>query len=58
MFLIRLLIIAFVLAYCIWFVSNKILGKNLKMARIIAVTLVVTSLVYLFLGVLSYLIEG
>ncbi len=58
MFFLRLLIIAFIIAYIIWFVNNKILGKNLKIARVIAATLVVTSLVYLVLGSLSYLIES
>lgn len=58
MFLIRLLIIAVVIGYCVWFISNKVLGKNLKMARVIAATLVVTSVVYLLLGSLSYLLEG
>jgi len=58
MFLIRLLIIAFLVGYCVWFVGNKLLGKNLKMARVIATTLVVTSVVYLLLGSLSYVLEG
>jgi len=58
MFFLRLLIIAFIIAYIIWFVNNRILGKNLKIARVIAATLVVTSLVYLVLGSLSYLIES
>ncbi|MDB2590594.1 hypothetical protein N9345_04170 [Candidatus Thioglobus sp.] len=58
MFLIRLLIIAFVIGYCVWFVSNKVLGKNLKMARVIAATLVVTTIIYLLLGSLSYVLES
>ena len=58
MFLIRLLIIAVVVGYCVWFVSNKVLGKNLKMARVIAATLVVTTVIYLLLGALSYLLEN
>jgi hypothetical protein len=58
MFLIRLLIIAFVIGYCVWFVSNKVLGKNLKIARVIAATLVVTTVIYLLLGSLSYVLES
>ena len=58
MFLIRLLIIAFIVGYCVWFVSNKVLGKNLKIARVIAATLIVTTVIYLLLGGLSYLLEG
>ena len=58
MFLIRILIIAFVIGYVVWFVNNRILGKNLALARVISATLVITSLVYLLLGILSYLVEG
>ncbi|MCH9745811.1 MAG: hypothetical protein K0U04_03680 [Proteobacteria bacterium] len=58
MFLIRLLIIAFIVGYCVWFISNKVLGKNLKIARVIAATLIVTTVIYLLLGGLSYLLEG
>ena len=29
MFLIRLLIIAFIVGYCVWFISNKVLGKKI-----------------------------
>jgi hypothetical protein len=58
MFLIRILIIAFIIGYIVWFVNNRILGKNLALARVIAATLVITSVVYLLLGSLSYLMEG
>ena len=58
MFLIRLLIIAFIVGYSVWFISNKVLGKNLKIARVIAATLIVTTVIYLLLGGLSYLLEG
>ena len=50
--------IAFLVGFCVWFISNKVLGKNLKVAHVIAATLVVTSVVYLLLGSLSYLLEG
>ncbi len=56
--LIRILIVTFVVAYVIWFISNRVLGKNLTLAKVVAVTLVATSAVYLLLGILSYLIEG
>ncbi len=55
---IRILIIAFVIGYFVWWINNRVLGKNFKIARVIAVTLVVTSVIYLLLGSLSYLIEG
>lgn len=58
MFILRLLVIALIIGYVVWIVNNKLLGKNLKLARVIATTLVTTSLVYLVLGILSYLIES
>ncbi len=58
MFILRLLLIALVVGYLVWTINNKLLGKNLKLARVIAATLVITSLVYLVLGILSYLIES
>ncbi len=58
MLLIRILIIAFVIGYVVWFVNNRILGRNLALARVISATLVITSVVYLLLGSLSYLVEG
>ncbi len=58
MFILRLLVIALIIGYIVWIVNNRLLGKNLKLARVIAATLVTTSLVYLVLGILSYLIES
>lgn len=58
MFLLRILVVAVVIAYIVWFVSNRILGKNLALAKVIATTLVITSVIYLLLGGLSYLVEG
>jgi hypothetical protein len=58
MFLLRIIIIAFVIGYFVWFINNRILGKNLALARVISATLVVTSVVYLVLGILSYVVEG
>ncbi len=59
MFLFRLLVIALSRRpSVIWSVNNKLLGRNLKLARVIAATLVIISLVYLVLGILSYLIES
>lgn len=58
MLLIRILIIAFIVGYVIWFVNNRLLGKNLTLAKVVAITLVGISTVYLSLGILSYLVEG
>lgn len=55
---IRILVIAFVIGYFVWWINNRVLGKNLKTARVVATTLVVISVIYLLLGSLSYLIEG
>jgi predicted PurR-regulated permease PerM len=55
---VRILVIAFVIGYFVWWINNRVLGKNLKIARVIATTLVVISVIYLLLGSLSYLIEG
>ncbi len=55
---IRILVIAFVISYLVWWINNRILGKNLKIVRVITITLSVISIIYLFFGVLSYLIEG
>ncbi|MBE8190496.1 MAG: hypothetical protein HAW58_06585 [Candidatus Thioglobus sp.] len=58
MFFLRILIAACVIAYVVWFFSNRILGKNLLLTRIIAIALVAVSLIFLLLGILSYLLEG
>jgi hypothetical protein len=55
---IRILVIAFVIGYFVWWINNRVLGKNLKIARVVSTTLVVISVIYLLLGSLSYLIEG
>lgn len=57
-FNIRILIIIFVIGYVVWFVNTRILGRNLALAKVIASTLVITSLLYVFLAILSYVIEG
>ena len=56
--IVRILFAVVVIAYIIWFVNKRLLGRNLGLARVIAATLVVTSVIYLLLGSLSYLIEG
>lgn len=57
MFILRILVSTLIIGYIIWIVNNRLLGKNLKLARVIAATLATTSLVYLVFGILSYLIE-
>ncbi len=58
MFLLRIIIISLVIGYFVWFINNRILGKNLALARVLAITLVGTTVAYLVLGVMSYVIEG
>jgi hypothetical protein len=53
----RILIIAVLLGFAIWFINNKILGRNYTLVKIIAITLLITSLSYIFLGTLSFLVE-
>ncbi|CAB9541585.1 hypothetical protein [uncultured Gammaproteobacteria bacterium] len=56
--IIRILIVVFILSYIIWLINNRILGNNLALTKVIATMLVTTSVVYLMLASLSYLIEG
>ncbi len=58
MFLIRVLAIAFIIGYLIWFVNYKMLGKNLGLAKVVAVVLVFVSVMMVLLSVLSHLIEN
>jgi hypothetical protein len=53
--IIRILIIVFILGFIIWFVNNCLLGNNITLAKVVAITLVATSTVYLCL---SYFLEG
>ncbi len=55
--IIRILIAVFVIAWIVWWVNNRLLGKNLALARVIAVTLVITSVIYVLLASLSYYLE-
>jgi len=55
--IIRILAVVFIIAYIVWFVNNRILGRNLVLARVIATTLVVTSVIYIVLASLDYLIQ-
>ena len=53
----RILIIAVLLGFVIWFINNRILGRNYTLAKIVAITLVITSLSYIVLGTLSFIVE-
>jgi hypothetical protein len=47
----------FVIAYIVWFINNRILGKHLALAKVIAFALVASSFAGLVLWTLSYLVE-
>jgi len=55
MFLLRLLIVAFIVSYVIWFFNTRIMGKSLSLYKVTSWVLVATVAIYIFLVVLSYL---
>jgi len=46
-----------VIAYVVWFLNNRVLGKHLALAKVIAFTLVASSVLGLILWVLSSIVE-
>jgi len=58
MFLLRLLIVAFIVSYVIWFFNTRILGKSLSLYKVTSWVLVATVAIYIFLAGLSFLVEG
>lgn len=57
MFFLRLVIIAFIISYLLWFVNNKIFNKNTAFSKIISISLLITLIVYFLLTALSHLLE-
>ena len=58
MFILRLLIAAFVVSYIIWLFYNRVMGKNLGLSKVATWVLAATFLIYLILSGLSYFVEG
>jgi hypothetical protein len=58
MFLLRLLIVAFIVSYVIWFFNTRIMGKSLSLYKVASWVLVATVAIYIFLTGLSSLVEG
>ena len=58
MFLLRMLIVAFIVSYVIWFVNTRIMGKSLSLYKVASWVLVATVTIYIFLAGLSFLVEG
>ena len=58
MFLLRLLVVALIVSYVIWFFNTRIMGKSLSLYKVISWVLVATVVIYVFLAGVSYLVEG
>ncbi len=58
MFLLRLLIVAFIVSYVIWFFNTRIMGKSLSLNKVTSWVLVATVAIYILLAGLSSLVEG
>ena len=58
MFLLRLLVVALIVSYVIWFFNTRIMGKNLSLYKVTSWVLVATVVIYILLAVISYLVEG
>ena len=58
MFLLRLLIVAFIVSYVIWFFNTRIMGKSLSLYKVTSWVIVATVVVYVFLAGVSSLVEG
>ncbi len=58
MFILRLLIAAFVVSYLIWLFNTRVMGKNVSLSKIAIYVLSATFVIFLVLSGLSYLVEG
>jgi hypothetical protein len=58
MFLLKLLIVAFIVSYVIWFFNTRIMGKSISLYKVTSWVLVATVAIYIFLAGLSSLVEG
>ena len=58
MFLLRLLVVALIVSYVIWFFNTRIMGKSLSLYKVISWVLVATVVIYVFLAGVSSLVEG
>ena len=55
MFLLKLLVVALIVSYVIWFFNTRIMGKNLSLYKVTSWVLVATVAIYIILIGLSYL---
>ena len=58
MFLLRLLVVALIVSYVIWFFNTRIMGKSLSLYKVTSWVLVATVAIYVFLASVSFLVEG
>ena len=58
MFLLRLLIVALIVSYVIWFFNTRIMGKSLSLYKVTSWVLIATVAIYVFLVGVSSLVEG
>ena len=58
MFILRLLIVALIVSYLIWFFNTRIMGKSLSLYKVTSWVILATVAIYIFLAFLSYLVEG
>jgi len=58
MFILRLLIVALIVSYMIWFFNTRIMGKSLSLYKVTSWVILATVAIYIFLAFLSYLVEG
>ena len=58
MFLLRLIAVALIVSYVIWFFNTRIMGKSLSLYKVTSWVLVATVVIYVFLAGVSSLVEG
>ena len=58
MFLLRLLVVALIVSYVIWFFNTRIMGKSLSLFKVTSWVLIATVAIYVFLVGVSSLVEG
>jgi hypothetical protein len=57
MFLLRLLLVALIVSFVIWFINTRIMGKSLSLYKVISWVLVVTVAIFIFLAGVSTFVE-
>jgi len=58
MFLLRILVVALIVSYVIWFFNTRIMGKSLSLYKVTSWVLVATVAIYVFLAGVDSLVGG